>query len=60
MQISAHTVTRVVLDDAESVGLDVVFNGTSDVQKGVPSLDLTQSSHQRFLGHTAKGLSLSR
>ena len=60
MQISTNAMAGVVLNDAESIGLDVVFNGTGDVQKRVTSFDLTQSSHQRFLSHTAEGLRLSR
>ena len=58
MQIPAHSVTGVVLNHTESVGLDVVLNGTGDVQECVPCLDLAKTGHQGLPGDPAEGLSL--
>ena len=60
MQISAHTVAGVVLHNTEPIGLDVVLNGTGNVQKGVTGSDLAQPCHQRFLGDTTEDLGLGR
>ena len=56
VQVPADTVAGVILHNTETVGFDVVFNGSSDIQQGVACFDLAQTSHQGFLGNTAQGL----
>ena len=58
MQVAAHTVSRVVLNDRIAVGFNMVLNRTGQIQEAAACFYGGQALHQGLLGDPAEPLAL--
>ena len=58
MQVAAHTVPRVVLNDRIAVGFNMVLNRTGQIQETAACFNGGQALHQGLLGDSAEPLAI--